>query len=272
MNRTGTTLAFWNRMTNFVHGGFKMLFAKSVTKGAQQKRPQAEIIDIESRVGLSKNPSNRNAILKKAQEDRKRIYAFASLASILVLVTVANLTMWSRSDLKPVASSGRGIASVDPDQIKTQSLEEARSIYRKMEQEGRSPASVGEKPSLVDQLRFGVLEGKYSLRMKDGKLLEVEFVDTEQSSDRPKYISQPETFLKEYEALLPVGFDKIEKTTETRSPSDVHQSFNLNKNNQTQATAEFHHDEFGRMISMKIIPKGQDAGESRTDATKDAAP
>ena len=248
MNRIGTTLAFLKRIA----GGFTMLFSKSKS----QKAPQADIIDIESRVGLSRNPSNRNAILKKAQEDRKRIYAFASLASILVLVTVANLTIWSHSDSRGISLGGRGIASIEGgDMVKAQTLEEARSIYHKMEQEGRSPASIGETPSLVDQLRFGVLEGKYALRMKNGKLMEIEFVDTEQTADRPKYISQPETFLKEYASLLPVGYDTVEKTTETRSPSAVHQIFSLKKGDQIQATVDFQHDEFGRMISMKITPQ-----------------
>ena len=195
---------------------------------------------------------------------RSRAAVSASLASVVVLATIGNFFLFSTGmqpqDLvqdnrgRNLRSVDRGIASIEvTDSGETKGwfreLLESRSqkIY-----EARKVASVGQKASLMDQLRFGDLEGKYAVRVEEGALREINFVDSESSQDRPKYLVSTHDFLSRYQALHKVKFDEVINSRVAQLGTTKVEVFELRSGGATTGLVEVTRDSAGRLIQLRI--------------------
>lgn len=129
----------------------------------------------------------------------------------------------------------------------------------------RDLASVGKRPTQMDRLLFGLLEGKYAVRREKGKIVEIEFSDTQRSGDLPKFINDRIGFIQENKALFPVDFKMIQKT-ETRKPGSqtpARESYKLmDKVGQQTGQVHFHLDKYGRFLSMQVVSRSVSSSEN----------
>ena len=188
---------------------------------------------------------------------KSKVAVSASLASVLILATVGNVFVLSKIDQQEGASPrmGRGIASIE-----IQDSGETSGWFRELLRaradklyDSRKVASVAQKPSLMDQLRFGDLEGKYAVRVEDGALREIQFVNGEGSSDRPKYMDSTEDFLRRYQALHKIDFEEILKTRSAKMGTTEVEVLELRAHGATKSMVEVTRDDSGRLMNLKIL-------------------
>jgi hypothetical protein len=179
--------------------------------------------------------------------EHAKIALSTSLLSIVILVTLANRNLMNNAtptEMKPT----RGIASVSTG---TSDVED--SLVRTLAKHDLDSQSIGRQPSSIESLAFGQLEGKYAVRMADGKLAELEFSDVTSQGDRPKHIDDRAGFLDSHRDLLPVAFDKpIKIESQVRGETTVETYQLINEVSRPVANVEFKLDAAGRMLSMRV--------------------
>ena len=187
--------------------------------------------------------------------EQRKITLAASIASILIVVTIANNQLQSS---KAKSEQTRAIANTT---INTNDKDIRKFEYdladTLSEEAERDLASLGSRPTPIDELRFGLLEGKYSLRMNDGFISEIEFNETDKG-DRPKYITNQKDFLNKHKQLFSGQFQSIVKVGEQILNNQVITRYMiLGENSKPLAQAEFNNDAFGRLMKLKIQPPEQ---------------
>lgn len=188
---------------------------------------------------------------------KSKVAVSASLASVVILATLGNAFIFSSNpdSIERTPSRGRGIASVEM----SDSGEESgwfRNFLKSREgklYESRSVAAIAEKPSLMDQLRFGDLEGKYTVRVEAGELREIQFVDNDASSDRPKYVVQAQDFLKRYQPLHGIAFDEVRQTRSAQLGTSKVEVFEMLDDAAVKGMVEVTTDESGRLMNLRIL-------------------
>lgn len=215
-----------------------------------KKQNKDNVIELASRAQQSDTIDRMKSLKSRFDMEHARVALSASLLSIVVLVTLANKNLMS-DDGAPSVKSGRGIASVP-----TGTSDAEDHLVRTLSQKELSADSLGRKPSSLESLAFGTLEGKYAVRLENGKLSELEFSDPasqELEGDRPKHIQNRAEFLETNRELMPVAFDKpvwIERAPSQDSVTEIYQL--VNEVSRPVATVEFKLDNAGRMLSMKV--------------------
>lgn len=183
--------------------------------------------------------------------EHAKIALSTSLLSVVVLVTLANKNLMSSSDQADQPRAGRGIASVP-----TGTTDAEDSLVKVLSKKELGAHSLGRRPSSLDSLVFGTLEGKYAIRLDHGKLQELEFsatVGADSESDRPKHIQNRAEFINQNHELMPVAFDKavwIDRAQSGETTTEIYQL--VNDVSRPVATVEFKLDQAGRMLSMKV--------------------
>lgn len=199
---------------------------------------------------LLKNPIGIRRASMKLQLNQKKVAIAASIVSIAFIVSLANQNLLSKND----SNYGRGIASTGSNSDFQWQYDLAQRLSKEVKHD---LASLGTRPNEVDQLRFGLLEGKYALRFENGGLKEIEFIEQD-SEVKPKYIGDKENFIANNKNLLKVTFKEIKKA-ETRNVAnalannetiEVYEM--LDDHNKVQSRAEFKNDTLGRMLSFKV--------------------
>ena len=188
-----------------------------------------------------------NKLKKSLIIHEKKFIVSLSILSILAVVGIFNRGTFSNtqevaaneSNSRQPANFSLGKTNLEDSMAKELSL-------KSLDQN----AQLGQDPSKVEQLTFGVLEGKYAVRLKDGKLNALEFSPT---SDQPKLLPSLEKFISENKEILPVYFQSVQRTQNIQLNQENVQKFSLIGAAQRQmAEVEFHLDGLGRLISMKI--------------------
>lgn len=185
---------------------------------------------------------------------KKSIYG---LASVVLVATVVNFVSSpsETSESKMMAQNSHGVQSRSLASVGTvaRSLRDAnfeKSLASKLSKmSSRDIASVGRVPTFEDRLRFEYLEGKYSVRMHDGKLKEIEFAS---SPDSPKYLNDRAGFIKSYKGLMPVSFDSAKSVSREVMPQKIYETYQLVQNDSIAGEVQFELDLYGRLISMKV--------------------
>src|SRR5476649_1959252 len=104
---------------------------------------------------------------------------------------------------KADGSKVRGPASQLYNQIRSGTLNIERQFAVKLAQvKARGIASIGRPADALENLRFGVLEGKYSLKMEGDKIADINFIDNPKSEGTPATIKDRFEFLKQYGSLI----------------------------------------------------------------------
>ncbi len=193
--------------------------------------------------------SQANSILK--------ILAGSALFFVLALSLIVNHKVFDKNEASSLslASSDvkqtRGIASVSPAEISIKKMK--FQLNRELvTSRVRKAASVGSRPTDLDNLTFGLLEGKYAVRLESGKLAQLEFSDAQGNGDRPKYINDRKSFIQSYKTLLPVDFESVQALPSTGEKGV--EIFNLISSDLSRVgQVHFKVDDSGRLISMKVF-------------------
>ncbi len=171
-----------------------------------------------------------------------------SLLSVVVLVTLANRGLMNSAEPVEIVRGSRSIASVPTGTTDAEDL-----LVRQMAKKDLNQVALGRKPSSIEALAFGQLEGKYAVRLENGKLAELEFSDVTSQGDHPKHIDDRGTFLDSHRDVLPVAYDKsirIDSTSTNGLTTEIYQL--VNEVSRPVANVEFHLDSVGRLLSMRI--------------------
>ncbi len=199
-----------------------------------------------------RTPGTRRVQMKLDLNEKKAALT-ASILSIIALATFFNQKIVSHFD---TSKSSRTIASLN--EKAEFEFQWQKDLAQKLSQKSnRSIASYGERPSKLDEVRFGLLEGKYAFSFVDDKLSEIKFQETP-NSDRPKYIKDVGAFLIENrEALIPEV--SLVKTLDSKSEGEnfeqVFELYDAQNNNLGHAT--YISDRAGRFRSLKFVASRQ---------------
>lgn len=186
--------------------------------------------------------------------EKKRLLLSGSIVSLLFIASIINTSLLNGPANSTDRSAGRSIASVDGSAHFQRDEDYERKLARQLSQHSaRAPASLGTPPSAVDKLRFGFLEGKYAVRFANGKVREIEFTDSANASDEPRYLTDRAKFLSEYKGLLSVPFATAKSQTREIENKKVHETYKLFGDGlRPVGVAIFEMDIYGRLLSMKV--------------------
>ncbi len=193
-------------------------------------------------------PNMKTSPAQSSVKNERKAIITISILSIIAVISIFNRNTFSSppQDIAQLETSSRLPANVS---LGTTNLED--SVAKELSVKGLdSQAHLGQDPSKVEQLTFGFLEGKYSVRLKNGKLNGLEL---SHGSDQPKLMPKLESFIADNKEILPVPFESIHQTQNIQVNQENVQKFSLMGAARHQlAEVEFHLDRLGRLISMKI--------------------
>ena len=196
---------------------------------------------------------------KMTRVQKKEARRFALSLSILSVAVVAltlseNLSSKNRPTYISAGSSdrlsqiNRAIASAQPYDL-VEDVQWENELATKISSLSRRPSAIGQTPSALDQLRFGPLAGKYRIAESSARVREIEYVDSDDVSDKPVYVRDRQAFLQQNKSVLAVAFSSV-KVEEKEGLKETYSL--LDPSGRKVGQAGFVLDENGRMISMKV--------------------
>jgi hypothetical protein len=144
----------------------------------------------------------------------------------------------------------RAIASAEPVDI-VEDVRWEHDLVGKLDSvDHRQPASLGQRPSQIDDLRFGELAGKYRISEKSSHIQEIEYVDSTDVADRPIFVRDRGGFLQDHNSLFFVKFESLKREPASTAQSEIYRLFDKTGNPVGQAA--FLLDDGGHFISLKV--------------------
>jgi hypothetical protein len=140
------------------------------------------------------------------------------------------------------ASVLRGIASV-PKAFEPQWKKNLSEINDKMISES------ARKPTAVENLNFGVLEGKYTLKVLDGHVIQIDFAKLE--NREPHLLQDRSRFVSEYASAFMVGFRFIDRLATIKDAEGTKETFRV-RSDKGESIFEFHLDPQDRFVSLSV--------------------
>lgn len=218
-----------------------------------------------------KEKSKRVQRLKKAEG--QKLFLTLSLMSFILVAVLSNehlmkqqrpVYLISDNSTHSIDQVNRAIASAQPMNLFRDVEWEHDLAKRLAAKEDRQPASTPQKVTLFDELRYGVLAGKYriisarDLDAKGPQVKEVEYIDSQELADRPVQISDRREFLKSYGQLLPVQFAQA---TLAQTKDGV-ETWNLvSSEGKTVGEVQMRFDEAKHFLGLKVQPLDRVAAE-----------
>lgn len=221
-------------------------------------------LPIRPRVQELKNGISLKSSNFELKQHRRKILTSVSIVSIVLGVTMVNKVLLDRpgSDsssrsLQSSSSPSRSIASLgDTDGSRSRDWTWERQMTSQLIESGsRAPASVGTKPSVEDQLQFGLLEGKYAVKIRNGKLENIRFVSL---SEQPKYLVDRADFIDKYRGLIAPEFEEARLKDHTSSGRKTQETYTLVAGNRKVAEVSFELDLQDRLLNFAVHKSEQD--------------
>ncbi|MBO9666227.1 MAG: hypothetical protein J7501_05385 [Bdellovibrio sp.] len=157
-------------------------------------------------IEFPKAQSMRKRLQDKAQEQKAVLVL--SIASILLMTVFVNQWLVENSDSSLSARGNRQIASFEP-AVFARDVKWEHELAKKLSSEKSSlVATLAEKPNLRDDLIFGYLEGKYGMKLSEGRIESLEFIDA-QAGEHPMNIANKAEFLKKYAEAFGRGYAEV---------------------------------------------------------------
>lgn len=212
-----------------------------------------------------KEKSKRVQQLKKAEG--QRLFLMLSLFSFILVAVLSNeqllksqrpIYLISDNSSHSLERVNRAIASAQPLNL-FRDVEWEHSLAKRLAGENRLPASAPQAVTLFDQLRYGLLAGKYRISSASGsvsgseakgpQVKEVEYIDSQELADRPVQIADRREFLASYGQLLPVQF----QTANLASTKDGVETWKLvSAEGHTVGEVQMRFDEAKRFLGLKV--------------------
>lgn len=213
-------------------------------------------------IQFPKEKSKRVWALKKLEG--QRLFLSMSLFSLILVAVFANEQMMRNERPVYVVTNmqgpdrldalNRAIASAQPVNV-FRDLEWEHQLAERLGSGStdRSPASVSQKVTLMDDLKYGPLAGKYRIRSIDSvgapRVAEIEYVDSNEITDHPIHLTDAEGFLMKYRSLMNVEFNQAKLAYQ----ADGKQSWQLiGQDQKLVGRAEFKYDSEGHFLGLAI--------------------
>ena len=198
-------------------------------------------------IQFPKKQSWRKRLQDKTQ-DQKAVLSL-SIASVLVMSLFLNQWVIGNTNKTIAAVQGsRQIASFEGNFA--QDMKWEHDLARELSQKDlQDSAKLAEKPTMRDELIFGYLQGKYGMKLAQGRIESLEFIDA-QAGEQPLAIAKKADFLLSYRDAF--GLDYRQASLSQKSNAE--EVYNLvNDNKAIVGSAHFALDDQGRVVSVKII-------------------
>ncbi|MGZ3774243.1 MAG: hypothetical protein ACXVCY_04010 [Pseudobdellovibrionaceae bacterium] len=152
----------------------------------------------------------------KAQSIRKRLQDKAQEQKAVIVISIASvllgsvlLNQWLAQGLSSSSAGGhRNIASVNSNLVKDVKWEHDLANKFAADTEEITAAHIAETPTMRDELLFGFLEGKYGMKVSQGRIKSLEFIDA-QAGEQPMLISDKAQFLTKYSVAFGLNFSEV---------------------------------------------------------------
>ncbi len=215
------------------------------------------VIDLTSRMVPREEKSKSKNLKLRLDMEQAKIVVSTSLISVVLLVTLANNAMF---ETKPSTAHAVTMASTTENcdrciaSVSTGTSDgEDRVVKQVASVSLNETATKGHKPSEIETLAYGLLEGKYSLRTENGKLSELQFTQDAAANELPKTITDRAAFLTEHRMMLSVGFDHVIKVSESNQDGKKVETYELqNAMGMPLARVDFQLDQDNRLLSMRV--------------------
>lgn len=161
-------------------------------------------------IEFPKAQSVRKRLQDKAQEQKAVLVL--SIASVLLMTVFLNQWLMHGPDQNLANGSNRGVASFEPSSFAKDVKWEHDLAKRLSTEKSALTASLAETPTLRDELVFGYLEGKYGMKLAEGRIESLEFIDA-QAGENPMVIADKAGFLKKYSEAFGLQFTEVSVNT-----------------------------------------------------------
>lgn len=218
------------------------------------EKKDSKVIDISERLQAKQSSSPLQKLKVRLDLEQAKVAIPASIMSILVVVTLANSRLLNGEatvESAPLASEGtviqsRGIASVPTGT----SDEEDRLVKEMASRSLTEAAAIGRRPSALEKFAFEQLEGKYAVRVNDGKISELQL-----SPGSANPIQFDTSFLEKNRSLLPVSYDRSVRVGTETSETEVKETYHLvNQLSMPMAEVQVRLSDTHRLLGMRVVP------------------
>lgn len=189
----------------------------------------------------------KEKIARQRRRDRvgqqKAVLAL-SILSVLILTVLSN--QWIT---RPETSQGNGrtIASIGPMDGGGANVRWEHELANQLSKSQGLAAHLGVKPSLRDELVFGALEGRYGVRMKEGRVETIEFAARD--GEQPLVLKDRGAFLTKFGSVFAVSY----VDAGLAEKSDSEEVWNLMSEDRTiVGRAVFRLDQQGRVSALSL--------------------
>ena len=188
--------------------------------------------------------------------DQIKLAVTGSILSIVVLVCLANNVLLQplsgrlqlASESASIDGPSRGIASVA-----TGTSEREDELVRMVASHELSErAIIGRRPSGIESLTFGLLEGKYAVRLESGKIREIQISPSDEGAEYsvlPKHIDLV-SLLQKNKGLFVVDFSRAEVASASDETSRVLNLIGANGGRVGRVVATL--DGEGGLLSLRV--------------------
>ena len=197
-------------------------------------------------IEFPKEQSVKKRLQDKAQEQKAVLVL--SIASVLLMTVFLNQWLVNGPDRSLSGSGNRQVASFEPG-VFAKDIKWEHDLAKKISNDKANLfANLAEKPTLRDELIFAFLEGKYGMKLNQGRIEKLEFIDA-QAGEQPMAIEDKPAFLRQYAEAFGLNYSEASVTSTT----DTNQVYNLIDSAKTiVGTATFELDHQGRVQVIKI--------------------
>jgi hypothetical protein len=198
-------------------------------------------------IQFPKEKSTRKRLQDRVQEQKSALVV--SLASVVLVAVFVNQWVVSKAEENGGLQGNRGLASYAPaNSMKEVKWEHELAKQLSVDESSAAASALAEKPTLRDELIFGYLEGKYGMKVLQGRIRSLEFIDA-QAGEQPLSISNKASFLNNFAAAFGVEFQEVS----LKSNTEQEQVYNLIAADKTiVGEAHFALDESGRVLAVTI--------------------
>lgn len=198
-------------------------------------------------IEFPKAQSIRKRMQDKAQEQKAVV--ILSIASVLLMTVFLNQWLVRSPDQGLVTDGNRGVASFEPSSFAKDVKWEHDLAKRMASEKALTAASLAESPTLRDDLVFGFLEGKYGMKLAQGRIQSLEFIDA-QAGDQPLKIEDKAEFLRKYSEAFGLQFAEVSLVAQADGGGQVYNLIDSSK--EIVGRAHFKMDDQGRVQAISF--------------------
>lgn len=193
-------------------------------------------------IELPKKHTLRKRLRDKSQDQKAAV--ILSMATILMITVVVN--QWLSGNQTRSQDNQRGIASFESQDPKKNIQWEHELALQLAVEKGLSQAALAEKPTLRDELVFGTLQGRYGVKILNGSITSLEFLES-QNGEEPLKIGDTEAFINKYKSVWAHGFSQV-RLKEAKMGHEIFQV--LNDKMVIVGTMDVNRDSQGRLLHL----------------------